>query len=140
LLFVIGRIKTANKMRKLEGITTELLTSIDVLNTLGGGVAEPQVRLSQHPAYRQVELSIPGIPQEQIKAEVHNNQLTIYFNFHVVSSERLIKMPKVVYNKQIPYFIDSKKISASFEDNTLIVKLPFNELANGYHRDITAAP
>lgn len=125
-------------MRKIEGITEELLQSIDVLNTLSGGVAEAQVRLSQFPAYRQVELYVPGIPEDQLKAEVHNNQLTIYFNFLIPSLGGEIKMPRVVYNKQIPYFIDSKKIAASFEGNRLIVRLPFNELANGYHRDITA--
>lgn len=126
-------------MRRMEGITQELLQSIDVLNTLSGGVVEPQVRLSQFPTHRQVELYAPGIPEEQLKAEVHNNQLTIYFNFLINAMGSEVRMPRVVYNKQIPYFIDSKKISASFEDSRLIVRLPFNELANGYHRDLTEA-
>ncbi len=125
-------------MRRTERIAKELLTSIDVLNTLNGGTIEPEVYLSQHPEYRQVELLAPSVPHDQIKAEIHNNQLTIYYNLHVQSEGRLIRMPKVVYNKQIPYFIDSKKISAEFEGSALVVKLPFNELANGYHRDITA--
>jgi len=126
-------------MRRIEGLPTELLTSIDVLNTLNGGTIEPQVKLSQFAEYRQIEVLAPGIAHDQIKAEIHNNQLTVYFSIVVDASGHLIKMPKVVYNKQIPYFIDQKNISASFEGNKLVVVLPFNELANGYHRDITAS-
>ena len=125
-------------MKKMEGITSELLTSIDVLNTLNGGVVEPRVVLSQHPEYRQVELTVPGIPHDRVKAEIHNNQLTIYYYQQVSASGRPIRMPRVVYNKQIPYFIDSARISANFEEDKLVVRLPFNELANGYHRDLTA--
>jgi hypothetical protein len=126
-------------MRRLEGITDDLLTSIDVINTMNGGVIEPQVKLSEHPEYRQVELRAASIPQDLVKAEVHNNNLTIYYNTPVLSNEKVIRMPRVVYNKQIPYFIDSKRIEALFEGDNFIVRLPFNELANGYHRDLTAS-
>jgi HSP20 family molecular chaperone IbpA len=125
-------------MKKMEGITSELLTSIDVLNTLNGGVVEPRVALSQHADYRQVALHVPSIPHDRVKAEIHNNQLTIYYYQQVLANGRPIRMPRVVYNKQIPYFIDSAKISANFEEDKLVVRLPFNELANGYHRDLTA--
>jgi hypothetical protein len=36
----------------------------------------------------------------------------------------------------VPYFIDINKINARLEEEELIVKLPFNKLANGYHKDI----
>lgn len=124
-------------MRRLKGITDELLTSIDVLNTVNGGAVEPRMTLSQHEDRRQVELVVPSVAGENVKAEIHNNQLTIYYNLPIQSVERTIRLPRVVYNKQIPYFVDVPKIAAAFEDDRFIVRLPFNELANGYHRDIT---
>lgn len=125
------------KMKKFEGLGGDLITSIDVLNTLHGGVAEPQLKLKQFTDYRQIELKVPGVSREKIKAEINNNQLTVYFTLSIQSRDRMIPVPRVVYHKPIPYFIDRKKISAVFEDETLIVTLPYNELANGYHRDIT---
>jgi len=124
-------------MRRLDKLTTELLTSIDVLNTLNGGVVEAKVKLSQHDEYRQIDLLAPSVAQENLKAEIHNNNLTVYYNTPVLSNEKLIQVPKVVYNKQIPYFIDSANIEATYEDDRLVVRLPFNERSEGYHRDIT---
>ncbi|MFZ6000898.1 MAG: hypothetical protein ACOYW3_10330 [Bacteroidota bacterium] len=126
-------------MRRLKGLTDDLLTSIDVLNTLNGGVVEPQMRLSEHEEYRQIELVVPGVADDNVKAEIHNNHLTIYYNLPVQTIERTIRLPRVVYNKQIPYFVDTRKIAASFEEGRFVVRLPFNEFSNGYHRDITSS-
>jgi len=46
-------------------------------------------------------------------------------------------VPKVVYNKPIPYFVDAARISATYEHGFLIVTLPYNEMAEGYHRKIS---
>jgi hypothetical protein len=43
----------------------------------------------------------------------------------------------VVYHKAIPYFIDVANISATVEEGFLCVTLPFNKLANGYHKKIS---
>ncbi len=45
-------------------------------------------------------------------------------------------MPQVVYNQAIPYFVEASKIKATYEENELIVELPFNELSGGYKREI----
>ena len=48
-----------------------------------------------------------------------------------------LKFPKVVYNKSIHYFVDVENISVSQEGKSMVVRLPFNQLADGYHRDLT---
>lgn len=122
----------------MKRIPQELLASIDILNTLNGGIIEPRLRLSQHATHRQIELTAPGIAHEQMKAEINNNELTVYYVIPVESQETEVQVPQIVYKKQIPYFVDRKRITANFDGQKLVVQLPFNELANGYHRDITA--
>ena len=109
----------------------DLITSIDVLNTLNGGVSEPQMNMNHFEDYREIRLKVPGIKQEDVHVEVHNNNLSIYYFINIVSNEKLIQIPKFVYNRSVPYFIDINKINARLEDEDLIVKLPFNKLANG---------
>jgi len=123
-------------MRRRGIVSDQIIQSIDVANTLHGGVSEPVINLSHHEDYRQIELSVPGVLEENIHVKINNNQLVIYFERQIESSGNAISIPFIVYNKSIPYFIDSEKIRALFEDRILIVQLPFNELANGYQRDI----
>ena len=59
----------------------DLITSIDVLNTVNGGVSEPQLNLIHYEDYREIRLKIPGISLEEIHVEVHNNNLSIFY-FH----------------------------------------------------------
>lgn len=115
----------------------ELMTSIDVVNTLNGGMSEPVVKLKQFPSYRQITIRIPGIDVGSIKIEINNNELMIYYFMVLLSQDREMKFPKVLYNKSIPYFVDTNHITASKNEDSLVVRLPFNELADGNHRDIS---
>jgi HSP20 family molecular chaperone IbpA len=123
-------------MRRKGIVTDEILQSIDITNTLNGGVSEPVVKLSQHREYRQIELKVPGMAEESMHVKINNNQLVVYFERMVESRGEAVYVPHIVYNKPIPYFVDAKKIRAQYSEGVLTVQLPFNELANGYHRDI----
>lgn len=123
-------------MRRANSISDEILQSIDVMNTLGGGVSEPVVRLTQFPTYRQIELSVPGIGEQNMHVKVNNNQLMVYYEHRIESRGQVVAVPHIVYNKPIPYFINASRIKAVYLDDWLTVQLPYNELANGFHRDI----
>ena len=124
-------------MKTVLNLPEELITSIDVTNTLNGGTSEPIVKLEKFPAYHQIVFRIPGIDGENIKIEINNNQLMIYYFTPMMSLGKELKFPKVVYNKSIHYFVDVENISVSQEGKSMVVRLPFNELADGYHRDLT---
>ena len=124
-------------MKERKFVSNELLASIDVLNTLNGGVSEPQMILKQFQDHREIHLKVPGVNEENLKVEVHNNILSVFYTFHFQSDNLPIHVPKVVYNKPIPYFVDAARISASYEDGFLIVTLPYNEMAEGYHRKVS---
>jgi HSP20 family molecular chaperone IbpA len=114
----------------------DLITAVDVLNTLNGGMSEPQMSIQQGEEAREIRLRIPGTSKEAVNVEVHNNTLTIYHFIPVPSQDKIIEMPRIVYSRVIPYFIDISKIHAHVEVEELVVELPFNRLANGYHRHI----
>jgi HSP20 family molecular chaperone IbpA len=118
--------------------TKELLTSVDVLNTLHGGVSEPFVSIIEGKASRDIRVRVPGIDKEALQTEVHNNELTLYYMIPVESAKKVIRMPRVIYSQPIPYFVEVKKIHANFEDRDLVIHMPFNGLYNGYHKRISA--
>ena len=113
-----------------------LITSVDVMNTLNGGRPEPVVKLSQFTNSREVRVKVPGIDPKNIEVEINENRLVIFYTINVESAGKQIAIPYSVYNKQQPYFIDVSKIVAQIEEDELVVTLPYNQLANGYHRRV----
>jgi len=123
--------KAMNKENYLD-----LITSIDVLNTLNGGVSEPRLSLEGHDEYREIRLRVPGINLDDVRVELHNNNLSIFYLINIVSLDRIIPLPRFVYNRDVPYYIDVNRINARLEEEELIVNLPYNHLASGYHKDM----
>ena len=113
-----------------------LITSVDVMNTVNGGRTEPVIKLSQFTDSREVRVKVPGIDPEKIEVEINENTVSIFYMINVATAGKLVAIPYSVYNKQQPYFIDVSKIVAQIEEDELVVTLPYNQLANGYHRRV----
>jgi hypothetical protein len=133
-LLTLWKQKEISTMKKKDFL--DLLTSVDVLNTIHGGVSEPQLEQQQDELGRQLRIRVPGIDKETIHVEIHNNTLSIFYFIPLIANNNMVQMPCLIYNKTIPYFIDTPKINSHIEDEELIVELPFNESANGYHKKI----
>ena len=114
----------------------DLLTSVDVLNTLNGGVSEPYISHREQPEGRELRIRIPGVRKEQMNVEIQNNALAVFYLIPVESSGKMVFMPQIVFNQPIPFFVDVAKISAEFEANELVVKLPFNNLSSSYYKKL----
>jgi HSP20 family molecular chaperone IbpA len=124
-------------MKARKFVSNELIASIDVLNTLNGGVSKPLTKLKQFEGHREIRVKVPGVKEENLKVEIHNHVLRVFYSILVISDGLTIEVPKVVYNKPIPYFVDATRITAVYEDRFLIVTLPFNSLTEGYQRKIS---
>jgi HSP20 family molecular chaperone IbpA len=117
----------------------DLLTSVDILNTLSGGVSEPSVSMREEADRHEVRVRVPGIDKEYLQAEVHNNELIIFYMIPLESNGKEVQLPQIIYNNAIPYFVKINNIQAHYEDNMLVVELPFNELSSGYNKKIKAS-
>jgi HSP20 family molecular chaperone IbpA len=113
-----------------------LLTTVDLLNTINGGVSEPYVSFRENPDGRELRVRVPGVTREMLQVEIQENQLSVLYYIPMKSSGKEIFLPKEVTKQTLPYFIEIKGIHASYEGNELVVKLPFNELSNGYRRKV----
>lgn len=117
----------------------DLLTSVDILNTLSGGVSEPFVSILEKVDRHEVRVRVPGIDKESLHAEVQNNELIIYHMVPLESDGNEVQLPQIIYNNVIPYFVKVNSILAHYEDNMLVVELPFNEFSSGYNKRIKAS-
>ena len=69
--------------------------------------------------------------------EINGNKLTVHY-FTLLKSQGLeFPVPRVLYDKVIPYFVDIHNITVREAEGSLVIRLPFNELANGYRRDLS---
>jgi HSP20 family molecular chaperone IbpA len=132
-----------NKGRKFEDykmrniiINKDLITGINILNTIYGGSIEPSMKVLQFPEYRQVEVKAPGVGEDAMHVKINNNKLVIFYELKIESQGNVIPVPQVVYNKAIPFFVNADRISAEYTNGVLVVQLPYNELANGSLRDV----
>ena len=114
----------------------DIVTSIDVLNTIQGGVSEPFLSMTEDDEGREVRVRVPGVNKNSLQVEVIDNQLSVFYMIPIYSNGKLMQMPQVIYNQPIPYFVEVSKIKTTYEENELIVELPFNELSGGYKRKI----
>lgn len=113
-----------------------LLTTVDLLNTLNGGVSEPYLSYRERPDGREVRIRVPGVSKELLEVEIINNQLNVFYHIPMDSSGKRVYLPKEVMSQPLPYFVEIPGIQATYEGNELIIDLPYNELSNGYNRKV----
>jgi HSP20 family molecular chaperone IbpA len=106
----------------------------DVMNILSGGMSEPIVKLTPNENAHQLEIRVPGVDVNTLSIEVINNTLNVFHGLEISTENQATVIPRVIFNKPIPHFIDINKIEATRKENKLIIQLPFN--AQGYRRKI----
>ena len=114
----------------------QLLTTVDVLNTLNGGVSEPYLSYTDLTDGRELRIRVPGVSKEMLLVEIHNNILSVSYHIPMEASGKTIYFPREVIRQPLPYYVEIPGIQATYEDSELVVKLPFNELSNGYSRKV----
>lgn len=114
-----------------------LISTVDLLNTLNGGVSEPYVSYRERPDGRELRIRVPGVSKEMLQVEIHDNTLNVFYHIPMETAGKRVFLPKEVIKQTLPYFVEITGIDATFEENELIVNLPYNELANGYNRKIS---
>jgi HSP20 family molecular chaperone IbpA len=103
---------------------------------LNGGVSEPYLSFREKPDGHELRVRVPGVSKEMLQVEIHDNQLSVFYHIPMETAGKKVFLPKEVTKQTLPYFIEITGIHASYEGNELVVKLPYNELSNGYNRKV----
>ncbi len=112
------------------------MTSVDVLNTLNGGISEPFLSYTEQTKGREIRVRVPGVDRDAMHVVINDNTLSVYYLVPIESAGKIIQMPQVVYNQKIPNFIEANGIKASYDDRDLLIELPFKERMSGHNRKI----
>ena len=101
---------------------------LDLLNTIGGGVAQPKLHVNQRPQGVVLHVAMPSVAAEQFHVVLNNNNLTVYGEFRHQPEDQLAA-PLFVQQLNLPGNLDLAAINATHEGGELRVAIPFKEAA-----------
>jgi len=97
---------------------------LDLLNTIGGGVAQPQLRIDQHPKGVVVRVAMPTVPADSFRVVLNQQKLTVFGEFRHQPDDPLAA-PLFVQTLDLPHNLNLARIDAVHEGQELRVRIPF---------------
>jgi len=97
---------------------------LDLLNTIGGGVAQPQLRVDQRPKGVMLRVAMPTVRADSFRVVLNQQQLTVFGEYRHEPDAQLAA-PLFVQTLDLPTNLDLTRIDAVREGNELRVRIPF---------------
>ncbi|GAB3297376.1 hypothetical protein GCM10027511_12010 [Hymenobacter humi] len=97
---------------------------LDLLNTIGGGVAQPKLRIEQKPKGVLMRVAMPTVAAESFRVVLNQQKLTVFGEFRHQPDDELAA-PLFVQTLDLPANLDLARIDAVHEDDELRVRIPF---------------
>lgn len=97
---------------------------LDLLNTIGGGVAQPQLRVDQRPKGVMLRVAMPTVRADSFRVVLNQQQLTVFGEYRH-EPEAQLAAPLFVQTLDLPTNLDLTRIDAVHEGNELRVRIPF---------------
>jgi len=97
---------------------------LDLLNTIGGGVAQPQLRVDQRPKGVMLRVAMPTVRADSFRVVLNQQQLTVFGEYRHEPDAQLAA-PLFVQTLDLPTNLDLTRIDAVHEGNELRVRIPF---------------
>jgi len=113
------------KLIKNKKFLQEIAHHIDALNTLGGGISLPQVKIDKQEKGAVIRVAIPSVSPEAYQIALNQNQLTI-IAIHRPDSNPEAVIPLFSQQFALPPQVDLSRIDAVFADQELQVRLPYH--------------
>ena len=107
---------------------------LDLLNTIGGGVAQPQLRIDQHPKGVIVRVAMPTVSSDRFRVVLNQNKLTVFGEYRHEPDDQLAA-PLFVQTLDLPANLDAARTDAIHEGQELRVRIPFAN-PNSQQREI----
>lgn len=106
---------------------------LDLLNTLGGGVAQAQMRIDKREKGVIIRVALPSVDPQNFHVILNENTLTVYAEFRHASDDKLAA-PLFSRALSLPAGLNASRIDAVFEGPELLVRIPY--AANDEPREI----
>ena len=102
---------------------------LDLLNTIGGGVAQPRLQVNQRPQGVVLHVAMPGVSAQSFHVVLKDNRLTVYGEFRH-HAEDALAAPLFVQTLDLPGNLDATGINATHDNGELRVAIPFRSAAS----------
>ncbi|MEJ2004944.1 MAG: Hsp20/alpha crystallin family protein [Cyclobacteriaceae bacterium] len=114
-----------------------ILTSSNIMNTWNGGMAEAQIDVQRDLNEYHVTVTIPGISEDRLKAEIADKHLIVsHLMEFKLSNGKTAIVPHVLAACPLSLDIDHSNIKADYSNGVLQVSLPLSDFSSGYRREI----
>ena len=112
-----------------------LAPQLDLLNTLGGGIAQAQLRVENREQGVLVRVAAPSVSPESIHVLLNNNRLTVMAEYRHQPEDKLAA-PLFTRVLDLPANLDLTRIDAVHEEGELRIRIPYQNPAD-LPREIT---
>ena len=99
---------------------------LNLLNTLGGGMAQAQLRVDKVTKGVVVRVAAPSVRPENFHVLLDNNRMTVYCDYRHEEEDQL-SAPLFAQTLDLPTNLDLNRIDAVHEDNELRIRIPFKD-------------
>ena len=113
------------KLIKNKEFLQQIAHQIDMLNTLGGGISLPQVKVDKREKGAIIRVSVPSVSPEAYHIVLNQNQLTVVAA-HRFNQDSDSVIPLFSQQFTLPPQVDLARINAVFENQELQVRLPYH--------------
>lgn len=120
-------------MKINKKLTHSLAQSAAVMNGINGGITMPVMSIKKAADEYIFNIQLAGVDPDDFSVEIDSHNLFVY---HQMRFDAELEIPYMLQRLVIPANVNYDKIRAEYGEGKLRVVMPFNELANGYHRDV----
>ena len=106
---------------------------LDLLNTLGGGIAQARMRVDKREKGVIIRMALPSVNPQNFHVVLNENTLTVYAEFRHSPDDKLAA-PLFSRMLNLPAGLNASRIDAVFEGSELLVRIPY--AANDEPREI----
>lgn len=109
-----------------------LAETANIVNSINGGAIFPTFKTTTEIDHYRLEVSIPSVEVDDIKVEVNGSDLLVFQSIHVAD----YTLPNILGTIKIAADVELENIYAEFEDDLLVVIMPFSEMSGGFQKEI----
>ncbi|MBG8555238.1 Hsp20/alpha crystallin family protein [Hymenobacter guriensis] len=122
------RIKKGTNPMKLisQEFIRNLVPQLDLLNTLGGGVAQATMRIDKREKGVVIRVAAPSVQPDNFHVVLNNQHLTVYGEYRH-EPEAPLAAPLFVRSLDLPDTLDLTRIDAVHEGRELLVRIPYKD-------------